>query len=1188
MYQHEVKKMRSQPMKITKATILTLFILCSSTLLLAQGTIKGKVLDYETKEPVALASVYFANTRVGVSTKPDGTYEIDNIKPGIYELVVSHIAYESKVEVLELTRNKLTVNFRLVEKTSDLNDFELTGEKMKRSERLAYERFREFFFGYGYDPSAAHIKNEQIVELTKAGPGEFEIPQEYKLEVENEHLGYELEYLLRSFYISYDTKLSLGYPRFIEKEATDNTIASTWAENRQLAYNGSIRHFFKALIDGKLSESGFAAYSSNGDPEGLDFFRQSNVLLNESNFQSKYIDIKATSYDNIKRIRIKTVLDVDYLNEFNPDGSVQNSQVKPLEEYMYVYTNGVIINPSAIKVFGQWADEGVYEMLPNDFESNDTLQLGQIMVKRDMIGKLREFSEEKPIEKVYVHTDRNDYYPGETLWLKYYLTAGPFHQLSPLSKNIYTSLVDKDGKTVTTQLTTATDGLAHSQIELPDTLASGTYSLHAYSEYMKNYGEAYSFKKNIKINSKIGDNPKNNSKQAQIIDLQFLPEGGNLLANVPNRVAFRAVGSNGQPVSVKGTLTDSRNDYTVSFSSEHNGIGVIDLIPSSNARFSVEVEGVDDEFDFPKIDSETAILTVDPLFSETQVKVTVRTDIRGLRPFLINQFRGLVNYSVNLKIQNGVREILVPKASLHAGINHLTLFSETGEPIAQRLFFLRKEDRTLNVSITMNDSLASKRSQMEATIKVLDQFDNPVEGSFSLSAFNLDRSFIKEASTNIEAHLLLNSDLSGSIYNPAYYFDAPDLNKDRQLDLVMMTHGWTRFEWEQLEDLKEQTEKYAYNTKLKLSGQVFRESKRKKPQEANISLINNSTNPAELHNTVSNRKGEFSLEGLQIMDQRPFVIQASATKGKHLLNVQLEEIKIDALPTNSFVDWPLINQEKEEASITLSDPSLAKSETREASFIVKDNKDYLSTTTLLDDVVITADREEISREISPYGEPTLSFDPKEAVGDNSGDILEYMKGKIPGVEILSNGLEAYIQIRGLELASTSVDALTGAVSDSDPDVNLFLNNMRVTLTVINTIPANLIDRVDVFKGPDAAVFGANSAGGAILFYTKSGYEPPVEGLGENLFGFTKKGYTVQKKFYAPIYDANYEETGIPDFRISLHWEPQITTDENGEAKVTWYNSDDSGDLFQVMIEGISKNGQIGSARANYVIGKAQN
>lgn len=61
------------------------------------GKISGVVYDEETQEPIIGANVVVVNTNLGTATDVDGSFYIINISPGVYELRVDYIGYESVV-----------------------------------------------------------------------------------------------------------------------------------------------------------------------------------------------------------------------------------------------------------------------------------------------------------------------------------------------------------------------------------------------------------------------------------------------------------------------------------------------------------------------------------------------------------------------------------------------------------------------------------------------------------------------------------------------------------------------------------------------------------------------------------------------------------------------------------------------------------------------------------------------------------------------------------------------------------------------------------------------------------------------------------------------------------------------------------------------------------------------------------
>jgi hypothetical protein len=64
---------------------------------------------------------------------------------------------------------------------------------------------------------------------------------------------------------------------------------------------------------------------------------------------------------------------------------------------------------------------------------------------QDIINKLADYSWNYPHEKVYLHTDKPFYVPGENLWFKAYLTTGQYHGPDTIRSVLYVELIDRTG-----------------------------------------------------------------------------------------------------------------------------------------------------------------------------------------------------------------------------------------------------------------------------------------------------------------------------------------------------------------------------------------------------------------------------------------------------------------------------------------------------------------------------------------------------------------------------------------------------------------------------------------------------------------------------------------------------------------------------------------------------------------------
>lgn len=64
----------------------------------SNGTIKGRLIDSESRYPLIGANIILKNTPSGASTNENGEFEIQNVSPGTYALVFSYIGYEQMVK----------------------------------------------------------------------------------------------------------------------------------------------------------------------------------------------------------------------------------------------------------------------------------------------------------------------------------------------------------------------------------------------------------------------------------------------------------------------------------------------------------------------------------------------------------------------------------------------------------------------------------------------------------------------------------------------------------------------------------------------------------------------------------------------------------------------------------------------------------------------------------------------------------------------------------------------------------------------------------------------------------------------------------------------------------------------------------------------------------------------------------
>jgi hypothetical protein len=138
---------------------------------------------------------------------------------------------------------------------------------------------------------------------------------------------------------------------------------------------------------------------------------------------------------------------------------------------------------------------------------------------------------------------------------------------------------------------------------------------------------------------------------------------------------------------------------------------------------------------------------------------------------------------------------------------------------------------------------------------------------------------------------------------------------------------------------------------------------------------------------------------------------------------------------------------------------------------------------------------------------------------------------------------------------------------------LLFDGLPVDFDFFNSISPEDIDHIDVIKSEKAAAYGARGANGAIAIFSRRDYKPVDKRVG--LINEKIMGYQVARAFYSPNYETmKKEQRNRPDSRTTIYWNPQIFTDVNGVANISFFASD-AATKYRVVIEGRSWGNKLG-------------
>ncbi|MEN0051908.1 MAG: MG2 domain-containing protein, partial [Bacteroidota bacterium] len=341
--------------------------------------------------------------------------------------------------------------------------------------------------------------------------------------------------------------------------------------------------------------------------------------------------------------------------------------------------------------------------------------------------------------------------------------------------------IQLDGKTIARNTAQTNDkGEAVISYHLPATLSSSSGLLNVIVEHE---GKTESIARPIPI-------------QFDNITLDFMPEGGDLVANLTSKVAFKALNEFGKSADIEGIVLDEAGNTITTFSSFHDGMGAFELTPRKDQKYQVKItrpSGIGRLYELPKVYEEGVVASL-----SAQNEEHIQFDIQANKDqvlYAILQMQDSIFYTQKIEIQERKAQLEIPTTDFPIGIAQITFFDELTRPQSERMVFLNTH-RQLQVNIKTDKDRYQPREKVEVSIKVTDNAGKGVAGNFSAAVVD-DKlhTYADDKQDNIRSYFLMSSELKGEIHEPSFYFNPEEEKAAQALDYVLMTHAWRRFDW---------------------------------------------------------------------------------------------------------------------------------------------------------------------------------------------------------------------------------------------------------------------------------------------------------------------------------------------------------------------------------------------------------
>ena len=853
------------------------------------------------------------------------------------------------------------------------------------------------------------------------------------------------------------------------------------------------------------------------------------------------------------------------------------------------------------------------------------------------VKNIQIFNHLYPQEKVYLHFDNTGYFLQESIWFKAYVTTASHLTPTLMSRVLYVELLNEEGHVVSTQKLPITDGQADGSIPLTKLgMKSGFYEVRAYTRLMLNWDKETLFSRVFpvfEVPKNEGDykeksiRPRPASLQipwkrektpsTHKLNVEFYPEGGQLVNGLTSTVAFKVTDKKGCAQEASGYICNAQGDTVSVFSTLHEGMGSFSYTPTEE-KIKLWIRSAEEkkstEFDLPAAEQSGCVMQIQNLHPEQmRIRISSTPEYASTPLGLTIMCRGEAKiFKILSSIPEGGYVLTVPKSKLSAGVNQITLFTPQGKVLAERLAYIPGNSHPLEIKVRQEKSIYQPLEEINMEVSVQDLTGQPVQTTLSLSVRDRETEIPSSYGETLCSNLLLSSDLKGYISNPEYYFESEDNPHRLALDLLMLTQGYRRYpeqdsritqskkkmpaqeyprySWTQMAGITPFEATHKIEKGILIDGVVKSLVKQKAREDIDVKMTMFSDSGFQQAYCPTDSTGAFNYLASDFYGKWKLQLNTRKNNKRKECWITLNRLFSPKGRTYSFYDTyiPPANTDLNKLPFLLEN-----NDSINAEMLRKDSLELAllsKQATTLKEVVVKAKKARnafISKGINLMydveEEENKLEDKAEGYNEDLISFLEHInpffhgksyKGK-PVYFMCSSSLSpdnVFSQnAPGVSMSAspeeTPIDNFMTGFENSEarPDYTDLLYSSDIESVAIIEDPSVYFTlKPEMLYSPKPAVL--------VMLKLNSRRAKAREPRGVRLT--TLQGFSRPREFYSP----NYKEYKLPDekdFRRTLYWNPNIKTDLQGKASVSFFNNSTCQDM-KISAETMTPDGTFGS------------
>lgn len=744
-------------------------------------------------------------------------------------------------------------------------------------------------------------------------------------------------------------------------------------------------------------------------------------------------------------------------------------------------------------------------------------------------GRLLAQSPSYQSEKIFVHTDRDSYSAGDTIWLKTYVFDATSHHLSQKSQVVYLLFQNKQNKIIRESKVTVQNGHSNSQLILPKNVGAGQYELTAYTNLMRNYSENAFYVKSIKVASIVPGYPTPITQKTIVKpEVVFYPEGGQLVDGISSKVAVKLNNFINLPKTFEGKIEDSTGKLVTTFYPDLQRIGTFILKPSAGMKYyaTFVLAGKTYKELLPAALTTGYVLSTDNVVFSDGVLINVFTNINEPAKLnVVSRQRGEVILKIPFESTSSNFKFVLKNALVpYAGVVEIALEDLDGKAVCKRLvYFLTNTKNSLSIKNYKPNLLP--KGKVNFDLIVLDDNQKAIPNldlSVSITDITPPAVFNPKIE-NMQNSLVFDADFESEIQKLDSLFEFQPTVSKFYLDNLMMTMDWKK---------EQKNNGFVAEKNLSMKASVLQNQVPQENKKVKLYLWDKIG--MKYQETETDQSGNFELN-----DHWTDSVKVLATnEAGQFLDLKFENLYSPKVEVITAKPAPITK------------PSTAPSTAvKPTTSTVKQASPIVTKSVALKEVVVTGTKSKGFK--NDYRRRTYNWEPDFETSisvDSSSSVtslIDLIEQKVPELAgKLKNGNENWIMVDGVRVPLDFLNLL----QPSDIVWLDFLNKKEKTSKLGQD--SGTVTNLLTVKGKDM-----------LSIYKSNNYQ-------------TFMGYTYPRNIYSPKY---IKATAKPDRRKTLYWNPLLKTDIYGKTSVSFHNADLT-KKYLITVYGTDGNGKTISQR----------